>query len=102
MTRKFEETLAQKDTEIERLTEELNSQKSRSVTKQVTHNSQVADLESNLAEMVEELEKTKERVALYKDYDEIKKELEVLKVSVDRSPFLHHWKHSSFFFLFSI
>lgn len=37
--------------------EELNSQKSRNVTKQVTHNSMVADLEGKLAEAVSHLSK---------------------------------------------
>jgi len=107
--------------EIARMSEELNQQKSKTVTKQVTHNSHIADLEGKLAESVsffffflflflfssfsivflllfgvlklnfkypvqhEELEKLRERLAACSDYDDIRKELEVMKVSAESS-----------------
>eukprot|EP00160_Parvularia_atlantis_P014617 Unigene3741_Nuclearia_a/m.11426 Unigene3741_Nuclearia_a/g.11426 ORF Unigene3741_Nuclearia_a/g.11426 Unigene3741_Nuclearia_a/m.11426 type:complete len:398 (+) Unigene3741_Nuclearia_a:1021-2214(+) len=81
-----EELLAGKDAEIRRLQDAISKLNKASVSKQVSHSSAVMDLQARIAELTEEVEALKERLADFQDYDDLKRELTILKTIEFSSP----------------
>jgi len=77
--RRYEETIFQKESEIMKLSEDVQMYKGKVALRNVSHLSFVSDLEAKIADLQEEIEKLNDKLSERKDYDEIKKELEILK-----------------------
>ncbi|KAJ8522451.1 hypothetical protein ONZ45_g966 [Pleurotus djamor] len=78
-TKTLESQLSQLEAELERISISTESQKAQFSELEVTSSKRVAELSKELQKKISDIDQMKLRLKQYADYDEIKRELEIMK-----------------------